>query len=308
MTAIDATQVPTRNAAGACTTTRLLSSLSRQRLKPRRRAGAGSSSSMGGEAAYELKRKRRWWLRDIIQRTEEENPYMGDEHSSTTSLINYALMNCSGKFFMTATQSNDEAISELRWRRSSCTIISRQLNIVATRMKTTLPRGCCPCVGHAGRGERARQPSLSHAARSRANVYCCSSAATRQPCTYFQRIHGSDAAKITLEAIEQKKSEWLVADQLNHFQLDFLSALDEPRTIRLRFCDFWRYQRVRARVMKSAIWNRKLEAEQRGKQPHGSTFSGPERRSKTSAANWLGKPLTRWGGAQGWRTAAPIYG
>ena len=61
-----------------------------------------------------------------------------------------------------------------------------------------------------------------------------------------QRIHGSDAAKITLEAIEQ--SEWLVADQLNYFQLNFLSALDVSRFRFTNFYDFYSdlFQRVQA--------------------------------------------------------------
>lgn len=61
-----------------------------------------------------------------------------------------------------------------------------------------------------------------------------------------QRIHGSDTAKITLEAIEQ--SEWLVEDQLNYFQLDFLSALDVSRFRFTNFYDFYSdlFQRVQA--------------------------------------------------------------
>lgn len=61
-----------------------------------------------------------------------------------------------------------------------------------------------------------------------------------------QRIHGSDTAKITLEAIEQ--SEWLVEDQLSDFQLDFLSALDVSRFRFTNFYDFYSdlFQRVQA--------------------------------------------------------------
>lgn len=61
-----------------------------------------------------------------------------------------------------------------------------------------------------------------------------------------QRIHGSDAAKITLEAIEQ--SEWLVEDQLNDQQLNFLSALDVSRFRFTNFYDFYSdlFQRVQA--------------------------------------------------------------
>jgi hypothetical protein len=61
-----------------------------------------------------------------------------------------------------------------------------------------------------------------------------------------QRIHGSDTAKITLEAMEQ--SEWLVEDQLNEFQLDFLSSLDVSRFRFTNFYDFYSdlFQRVQA--------------------------------------------------------------
>lgn len=61
-----------------------------------------------------------------------------------------------------------------------------------------------------------------------------------------QRIHGSDAAKITLEAIEQ--SDWLVEDQLSDYQLDFLSALDVSRFRFTNFYDFYSdlFQRVQA--------------------------------------------------------------
>ncbi len=61
-----------------------------------------------------------------------------------------------------------------------------------------------------------------------------------------QRIHGADTAKITLEAIEQ--SEWLVEDQLNDFQFDFLTALDVSRFRFTNFYDFYSdlFQRVQA--------------------------------------------------------------
>lgn len=61
-----------------------------------------------------------------------------------------------------------------------------------------------------------------------------------------QRIHGSDAAKITLEAIEQSK--WLVADELTSAQMDFLSALDVSRFRFTNFYDFYSdlFQRVQA--------------------------------------------------------------
>ena len=61
-----------------------------------------------------------------------------------------------------------------------------------------------------------------------------------------QRIHGSDAAKITLEAIEQ--SEWLDADEPTSAQLDFLNALDVSRFRFTNFYDFYSdlFQRVQA--------------------------------------------------------------
>lgn len=61
-----------------------------------------------------------------------------------------------------------------------------------------------------------------------------------------QRIHGSDTAKITLDAIEQ--SEWLSEGQLNYFQMDFLNALDVSRFRFTNFYDFYSdlFQRIQA--------------------------------------------------------------
>lgn len=61
-----------------------------------------------------------------------------------------------------------------------------------------------------------------------------------------QRIHGSDAAKITLETMEQ--SEWLIEVHLNDCQLDFLSALNVSGFRFTNFYDFYcdLFQRVQA--------------------------------------------------------------
>lgn len=61
-----------------------------------------------------------------------------------------------------------------------------------------------------------------------------------------QRIHGSDAAKITLEGTEQ--TDWLAEDALNDSQSEFLDALDVSRFRFTNFYDFYcdLFQRVQA--------------------------------------------------------------
>lgn len=61
-----------------------------------------------------------------------------------------------------------------------------------------------------------------------------------------QRIHGSDAGKITLEAMEQ--TEWLSEETLNDSQNDFLNSLDVTGFRFTNFYDFYcdLFQRVQA--------------------------------------------------------------